>query len=57
MNIIRKGQIRWLPKADIVGQVHCELPAHVRDSRAGFLVGSVCGGSSSDDAGSSGGSK
>jgi len=20
MNIIRKGQIRWLPKADIVGQ-------------------------------------
>ena len=21
MNIIRKGQIRWLPKADIVGQV------------------------------------
>ncbi|MCU1292696.1 MAG: hypothetical protein JWP08_1546 [Bryobacterales bacterium] len=22
MNIIRKGQIRWLPKADIVGQVH-----------------------------------
>jgi uncharacterized protein DUF4386 len=34
-----------------------ELPAHVRDSRAGFLVGSVCGGSSSDDAGSSGGSK
>jgi hypothetical protein len=22
MNIIRKGQIRWLPKTDIVGQVH-----------------------------------
>ena len=21
MNIIRKGQIRWLPKADIVGQI------------------------------------
>ena len=21
MNIIRKGQIRWLPKADVVGQV------------------------------------
>ena len=21
MNIIRKGQIRWLPKADIVGRV------------------------------------
>jgi hypothetical protein len=20
MNIIRKGQIRWLPKADIIGQ-------------------------------------
>ena len=23
MNIIRKGQIRWLPKADIVGQIRC----------------------------------
>jgi hypothetical protein len=35
-----------------------ELPAHMRDSRDGFLVGSVCGGSSSsDDAGSSSGSK
>jgi hypothetical protein len=21
MNIIRKGQIRWLPKADVVGQM------------------------------------
>jgi hypothetical protein len=21
MNIVRKGQIRWLPKTDIVGQV------------------------------------
>ena len=22
MNVIRKGQIRWLAKSDVVGQVH-----------------------------------
>jgi hypothetical protein len=22
MNIIRKGQIRWLPKTEVVGQMH-----------------------------------
>jgi transposase len=34
--------------------LHCELSVDVRDCRPGFLVGSVCGGSSKYDAGSGG---
>ena len=35
-------------------QVLCELSVDVRDRGPGFLVGSVCGGSSKYDAGSGG---
>jgi transposase, IS6 family len=30
MNIIRKGQIRWLSKGNVVGQIRF-IPSHVRD--------------------------
>jgi hypothetical protein len=47
MNIIRKGQIRWLPKADIVGQLrfiethvgHCNL---ISTNSLGFRFPLVC---------------